>query len=235
MKRDFEVLGTAFVQCSVDNTDFKKGSQQIIDVIHAMGGQFLRVTQDGKPQFHPDPMLEIDDDGGSIRLEFEHELMARSPLEHEIFQRHNPTADLSYLRDGSFLRITQDGEDSNPQALDAMANGQLAISRVLYPRLRPAFVYTDEVGMNIPGGRKNPNPDVKYIFWATLFSPPYVDKYGRDFLLGAPVWKKDELDDGGILHVVTESYCAWWSNPPKDIAQYYHSRFPSMKTYRAKW
>ncbi len=44
------------------------------------------------------------------------------------------------------------------------------------------------------------------ISWATIFGPRYVEKYGHDFLLGAPGYRKEELPDGSILYQVTEHF-----------------------------
>ena len=84
------------------------------------------------------------------------------------------------------------------------------------------------------GSRSIKNSDLKYIFWANFYGPAYVEKYGRKFLLGAPGWKKEELDDGGILYVVTESYYDWWTKPPKDVLDYFRTQVPGIKLYRAK-
>lgn len=44
------------------------------------------------------------------------------------------------------------------------------------------------------------------VSWLMLFPPDLVESYGREFLLNAPAWRTDELDDGSILVVS-------WENP----------------------
>jgi hypothetical protein len=41
---------------------------------------------------------------------------------------------------------------------------------------------------------------LKAIYWVNFFGPEYVAKYGREFLLNAPGWKKEELHDGGVFY-----------------------------------
>lgn len=46
---------------------------------------------------------------------------------------------------------------------------------------------------------------LREVSWLMLFPPSYVDVYGREMLLDAPVWRAEELDDGAILLVATEN------------------------------
>lgn len=41
--------------------------------------------------------------------------------------------------------------------------------------------------------------------WLMLFPPAIVETYGREFLLDAPVWRAEGLDDGAVLLVVVEN------------------------------
>lgn len=41
--------------------------------------------------------------------------------------------------------------------------------------------------------------------WLMLFPPAMVETYGREFLLDAPVWRAEELDDGAVLLVAEEN------------------------------
>lgn len=35
------------------------------------------------------------------------------------------------------------------------------------------------------------------------FGPELVDEYGREWLLSAPAWKREEFEDGGIMLVAS--------------------------------
>jgi hypothetical protein len=180
-------------------------------------------------------MTELDADGNFlVGLDLEHHVLARSPFEEEVFCTCKPMADFGYLCDTASVSINQGGEETEPDILDAMAIGQLAFGELLYPHLRPTFGYIDDQGDNRPQGNNLKNAQLKYVLWANFYSPAYVAKHGRKFLLGAPGWKNQELDDGGILYVVTESYFEWWTSPPKDAISYFQTKLPTIKAYRSK-
>ena len=73
------------------------------------------------------------------------------------------------------------------------------LASALTPELRPALASVDETdSLHALGDvlkRK-----LKYINWVNVFGPPYVQKYGREFLLGLPGHKVEELPDGSIYH-----------------------------------
>lgn len=77
----------------------------------------------------------------------------------------------------------------------------------VYPIFRAAFA---EIGAQYD--LRNPVKTFKEehriprISWTNVFGPPYVEKYGRDFLLDAPGHRAEELEDGSILYQVTERF-----------------------------
>lgn len=77
--------------------------------------------------------------------------------------------------------------------------------RALYPELQPALAAVYEFSTRPIFGdvlkRK-----LKHINWVNIFGPPYVGKYGREFLLGLPGYKTEELPDGGIFHQLTPTF-----------------------------
>lgn len=44
------------------------------------------------------------------------------------------------------------------------------------------------------------------LYWANLFGPPYIKKFGSRIFLDSPVWKKEELPNGGIYLQLSEYY-----------------------------
>lgn len=44
-----------------------------------------------------------------------------------------------------------------------------------------------------------------HIYWANFFGPAYVEKLGKDILMQAPGWKVEELNDGGLVYVLSPS------------------------------
>jgi hypothetical protein len=49
---------------------------------------------------------------------------------------------------------------------------------------------------------------LKHISWVNFFGPAYVEKYGRDFLLGLPGYKTELLPDGGVFHQLSPTFVA---------------------------
>jgi hypothetical protein len=236
MNKDFGQFVLSFEHSSALSTALQKGPQQVIDLVRQGGGKFLRVRQNGTVQYHPDPIVEMDDEGNFIlSLEFEHDLLAHTPLETANFRDFKAQARLTFLRKSSTVQISQvGGYESPPETLDSLAMGQLALGCVLYRLFRPKYGFIDEGGANAPSPRMVKNTELKSILWTNFLGPAYVEKFGHDFLMEAPGWKKERLDDGGILYVVTKSFSEWWTKPPKDIVEYFRTQIPGIKTYRAK-
>lgn len=73
------------------------------------------------------------------------------------------------------------------------------------PELRPALASVDETdSLHALGDvlkRK-----LKYINWVNIFGPPYVEKYGREFLLGLPGHWAREWADGSIYHQLSPTF-----------------------------
>ena len=118
--------------------------------------------------------------------------------------------------------------------LDGVATGLLALALHFYPCLRPIYGWVDEWGWNLPEGKALAAHRPRYLFWANFFGPEYVKAVGRDFLKGAPGWASVDLEDGGILHVATESYQAWWENDQPELLAYFRQQFPKVQIYRAQ-
>jgi hypothetical protein len=238
VKKGFGTLRLTFEEASSFSTLRGTGARQAVRAVEDIGGRFLIANEDRKPPcFEQDlnPLGRADKNGNFlVSITLEHPVLARSPLESEVFKAFHATASFSYLQDSRNIDITQPGDADAPDNLDAMAHGQLALGRLLYGRLRPALGYVDEMGANAPGPKTVRRSELRSILWATFWGTSYVEKYGRSFLLAAPGWKREELDDGGILYVATESYFEWWTKPPKEVETYFQTRVPGVKVYRAK-
>jgi hypothetical protein len=58
-----------------------------------------------------------------------------------------------------------------------------------------------------------------HLSWLTVFTPPMVERYGRDTLLSAPAWKTEEFDDGAIL-VICHDDVPNWNEGCRDVADH---------------
>lgn len=89
--------------------------------------------------------------------------------------------------------------------LEPYAQSLLRVALSLYPQLSPGFGWVDEPWGDGRYIKEALDVKLKLIGWANFFGPPFVEKYGREFLLGLPGWKIEELDDGGIFHQLAPS------------------------------
>ncbi len=105
----------------------------------------------------------------------------------------------------------------------------------LYPHLRPAYGWIDEVGTNAPKSAQAASLKLTHICWANIFGPPYVEKYGLDFLLGAPGWRVEQLPDGGVLYVLSPSFVDRWQVVGEhEVESYFRQRVPGVRIYHAE-
>jgi len=83
----------------------------------------------------------------------------------------------------------------------------IEIGKAMYPVLQPAFGYVGYSG-EAPGTIFDDvySYKLKKIYPVTFFGPDYVSKYGKDYLLKAPVWKTELLPDGGVFLQVREYF-----------------------------
>ncbi len=138
-----------------------------------------------------------------------------------------------------FLQETRELSIHNPPRvaiLDSIYHAHLKFARILYPLLRPEFGSIDVTRLYLRASKEQesaPCP-LPFIYWANIFGPAYVQHYGRDFLLAAPGWEIEQLDDGGILYVTTESYLPWWDGDQAAIVHYFGTKSPDVRLYRAK-
>jgi hypothetical protein len=82
------------------------------------------------------------------------------------------------------------------------------LGRTLYPLTRPWLGCIDEGDSNVMLSTDGRKLRLKHIGWVNFFGPAYVEKYGRDFLLGLPGYKTELLPDGGVFHQLSPTFVA---------------------------
>jgi len=82
------------------------------------------------------------------------------------------------------------------------------LGRTLYPLTRPWLGCLDEGSSNVMLPKDVRKLRLKHIGWVNFFGPAYVEKYGRDFLLGLPGYKTEVLPDGGVFHQLSPAFVA---------------------------
>lgn len=67
---------------------------------------------------------------------------------------------------------------------------------------------------------------VQDVSWLMLFPPDMVETYGRQFLLDAPVWRAEELEDGAVLLVAFANPLGRPFDDYRDLYDYFDIEFP---------
>ena len=110
--------------------------------------------------------------------------------------------------------------DLDPQVqssgIESYAHNLLDLALWLYPQLNPGFGWVDENESEGRHAEETVATKLEVIGWANFFGPTYVEKFGRDFLMGLPGFRVEELDDGGIFHQLTSNILA---SDRKDVQQ----------------
>lgn len=95
--------------------------------------------------------------------------------------------------------------DDDEESKNRLCAGTLLdLIEKIIPRFSFAFGYFDMEGYDDFTDEAVSATQLKKIYWANFFGEPYVKKYGKEFLLGAPGYKKAELADGTIEYILTE-------------------------------
>lgn len=102
----------------------------------------------------------------------------------------------AHTKDTAMFTQKQWNPEANTQRL-------LELTKVIYNAIHPRFAWIERCHWK---GYTTPEDVVHlrlpHLYWANFFSPVYVEKLGREFLMSAPGWKKVLLADGGLLYVL---------------------------------
>lgn len=92
--------------------------------------------------------------------------------------------------------------------VEPVAQRTLELGRTLYLMVHP-WVGSIEAAANNPMLPKDAVAcRLKHIAWVNWFGPVYVERYGRDFLLGLPGFRTEPLPDGGVFHQLSPTFVA---------------------------
>lgn len=89
--------------------------------------------------------------------------------------------------------------------LEPFAQRLKGLSLLLYEKLGPSFAYIDKAGGMGRFIEEAVQRELKILGWINIFGPPFVERYGNEFLLNLPGYQVKELKDGGIFHQLTPS------------------------------
>ena len=219
----------------------KDGARLFLEIVEEIGGLLFHTEHnETSGEYSHRPGVPVVDsyslitDIGAIEPTFvAHELLR--PSSEGLGPNGEGLAEVTYLRDSiPGPEIAQILPHDQASRINCIASGQLALVERLYPKLRPkySFVRMSEIHLTLFSLDELSIGKIRSLFWANLFGPVCVGYYGRDFLLNAPGWRVEELDDEGILYVVTESLTEWRSGNLDHVSAYFRSRYPYLQLYR---
>lgn len=142
---------------------------------------------------------------------------------------------LSFFRSGTGLQLASSTAFVDPVRSDQSATLLLDCFARVIPALAPSFAYLDMLGFNALPPESVEQTELSTLYWANVFGPAYVAKFGREFLLAAPVWQAVEVASDTILCVLTESYSA--AAEPANVAaalEYFRTVAPGLQRYEAE-
>ena len=214
-RRIFGMFAIEFYHCT--RLPLQSGTEALISLVQQLSGTFLYA---GKPD--PDASRRFDDGTGLWPTEIRHAAFSGS---------ERPS--LGFVQDGRSVSVGCDISYVDPRRVDRATSSFLEFAELIYPHLGPEYGWLDEVGERLHREQDIPGRKIAYLFWANFFGPPYVERYGRDFLLGAPGWRVEELSDGGILYVLSPSFVNLWQVvKEKEVLDYFRQRVPGVRPYR---
>ena len=125
-------------------------------------------------------------------------------IQHKLFDSEMISGAL--ISESGYLMLMADANYIDNRINEERAQALLKLAFNLYSMLQPVFCWVDGTGYDTPNEKEIATLSLRKIMWANFYGPEYVDKYGREFLLNAPGWKKEELNDGGIAYIISPNY-----------------------------
>jgi hypothetical protein len=99
----------------------------------------------------------------------------------------------------------------------------LNLAHHLYLRFQPRFGFVDFNSFSGTLFNDVLAIRTKKIYWANFFDPKYVEKYGKEYLLNAPAWKKELLPDNGVFLQLNEQLTTSGTHITLDMVKKYFS------------
>jgi len=142
----------------------------------------------------------VDGDGVPVHLRRGPNCLSGAGLIENVVSGLNQTFSFVFDMFGEKFNMVSGSLITRREDLDVFAGFFLEVAKAIYPILRPAIGIVDYSG-GVPGTifKEVSARKTKRIYWATFLGPDYVNKFGKEYFLNAPVWKKETLPDGGIF------------------------------------
>lgn len=164
----------------------------VLHALRASGGFFLK--REGSTSRTVEDPVQVLTEAWPMPYEWCHELL---------LERRGGLVSVLPHVGGGMVSVLVDSSDVSQGIVARKARNLIVLARMLWPLLCPQFGWVDFTGWNSPTDQAITRRKLTKIMWATFFGPEYIRKYGREFLLGAPGWKKEELEPEGILYIIS--------------------------------
>ena len=170
----------------------ENAAKNAIATLLDVGATFVDLGEDlgWHPVINPYTLIEFQPD----RFEILHSLFGQD------------TVSVALIPESGYLMLMVNANHIDNRYNEEHAQALLKLAFNLYSMLQPVFCWVDSAGYDTPNEKEIATLSLRKIMWANFYGPEYVDKYGREFLLNAPSWKKEELNDGGIVYIISPSY-----------------------------
>jgi len=229
------IVSLTLVRCDALPREWGLCGLELLRLLREKGAAFLPLSC--FPDLDPCPERRLSESGaiGEL-LGVEHPLLGK-PLGHEASGRPRPhgSGNLTFTGPDGSVSIAQYAHRDDPATWPPLAESLWRFGSLIRPDLEPDYAYLDELGRD--DWTDVWELDLKFIFWKNVFGRRYVERYGRDFFLGAP-GTSTELVDGSVEYSPVQDYLDWVSKPTspvaKDAVTYFRQKFPEIRLHRAR-
>ena len=135
-------------------------------------------------------------------------------------ENHFGAEDVSFVHSFTGNRSLSAKERNNVEYYSLL----LEVGKRLYDAFAPAFGCIDYELME--GSTLHTDEDIeacqlRHLYWANFFGPDLLEGLGRDRVLNAPTWRTVELNDGGLLYLLSPKLTASDDEVSVDSVQRY--------------
>jgi len=195
--------------------------KKVFDLILSIGGVFVEIPSPPAPLAYVpviDPYSLIDPEEKLLLYDWRHEWLLES------------SCGLGLDPGNGRLSIYVDASDLDRERVVQKVEGLIRLGRLLYHKLQPRLGWIDFTEVGEPTEKQIQATKLTRIMWANFFGPAYVQKYGREFLLNAPGWLKEELPEGGVLYILSPNALQRWSIVNRrEMEAYFRQKVPGVE------
>ena len=116
------------------------------------------------------------------------------------------------------LYLPSPRQDALDQSVSPYLRNLAGLVRHLLPLTHPQLAWCGEMGDTREIAVRTTQGRLWFLNWINLFGPQYLGKFGKDFLLGAPGYRRELLPGDYVHYQVTEGFAPWDATQPSPTA-----------------